>query len=260
MFYKDLLLCFVQMSKEVLGDNLVGIYLHGSAVMGCFNSKKSDLDLIIVVENDISQNTKLDFLSNVVKLNEKAPEKGLELSIVKREFCNPFMYPTPFEFHFSITHLVAAKENPATYIENMQGTDKDLAAHFVIIKHCGKVLCGEDMDDVFGEVSKAAYVDSIWNDINEACEDILKAPMYITLNLCRALAYLQEDLILSKKAGGEWGIQVLPQKFWELIQNALWSYETDAEMIIDSEIAVDFAKYMLSEISLAIPLKKRYTN
>ena len=40
---------FVEKSKEILGDNLVGIYLHGSSVMGCFNPKKSDLDLIIVV-------------------------------------------------------------------------------------------------------------------------------------------------------------------------------------------------------------------
>ncbi|WP_155832630.1 nucleotidyltransferase domain-containing protein [Butyrivibrio sp. AE3006] len=40
---------FVEQTKEILGDNLVGIYLHGSYVMGCFNLQKSDLDLIIVV-------------------------------------------------------------------------------------------------------------------------------------------------------------------------------------------------------------------
>ena len=34
MSYDDLLLRFVQMSKDVLGENLVGIYLHGSAAMG----------------------------------------------------------------------------------------------------------------------------------------------------------------------------------------------------------------------------------
>ncbi len=28
---------FVAKSQEILLDNLVGIYLHGSAVMGCFN-------------------------------------------------------------------------------------------------------------------------------------------------------------------------------------------------------------------------------
>ena len=40
---------FVEQSEEILQDNLTGIYLHGSAVMGCFNPAKSDLDLIVVV-------------------------------------------------------------------------------------------------------------------------------------------------------------------------------------------------------------------
>ena len=27
---------FVGMSREILGENLTGVYLHGSAVLGCF--------------------------------------------------------------------------------------------------------------------------------------------------------------------------------------------------------------------------------
>ena len=42
---------FVEQSKAILQTNLVGVYLHGSAVMGCFNPLKSDLDLIVVVDN-----------------------------------------------------------------------------------------------------------------------------------------------------------------------------------------------------------------
>ena len=44
---------FTEKSKEILKDNLVGIYLHGSAVMGCFNPLKSDLDLIVVVKDSV---------------------------------------------------------------------------------------------------------------------------------------------------------------------------------------------------------------
>jgi len=31
----------------ILGNNLTGIYLHGSAVMGCFQPGKSDIDLLL---------------------------------------------------------------------------------------------------------------------------------------------------------------------------------------------------------------------
>ena len=36
----DLLNSFVTQSQKILGYNLIGIYLHGSAVMGCYNEKK----------------------------------------------------------------------------------------------------------------------------------------------------------------------------------------------------------------------------
>ena len=54
------------------------------------------------------------------------------MSIVKRSVCRPFVYPTPFELHFSIMHLEWYRKDPHDYIENMKGTDKDLAAHMMV--------------------------------------------------------------------------------------------------------------------------------
>ncbi|MGN7761522.1 nucleotidyltransferase domain-containing protein [Paenibacillus sp. 22594] len=36
--------------KEELKGNLLGIYLHGSLAMGCFNPLKSDVDFLVVVK------------------------------------------------------------------------------------------------------------------------------------------------------------------------------------------------------------------
>ncbi len=47
------IISFVEKAKEILQDNLVGVYLHGSAVMGCYNPAKSDIDLIVVVKDSI---------------------------------------------------------------------------------------------------------------------------------------------------------------------------------------------------------------
>ena len=49
---------FVEQSKRILRDNLIGVYLHGSLVMGCFNPQKSDIDLIIVIDKPISDSIK----------------------------------------------------------------------------------------------------------------------------------------------------------------------------------------------------------
>lgn len=249
MDYEKLLYDFTEMSRNVLGRNLTGVYLHGSAAMGCFNPQKSDLDLILVVNNDIPDDTKLEFMKHAVRLQENAPAKGMEWSIVKKEFCNPFVYPTPYELHFSPMHLKWFLQKPQEYVKRMKGTDRDLAAHFMIIHRYGKVLYGEAVGEAFGEVGRDAYLDSIRSDIENAREDIRSDPMYMTLNLCRVLAYLREDLVLSKKEGGAWGTGRLPQEFHALIRAALQSYESDEEMEFLPETAVRFADYMLGQIA-----------
>ena len=85
MPYQSLLDEIIDKSKEILGRNLTGIYLHGSMAMGCFNPGKSDIDLIIVVEDDISDAQKLVLMEHIVLLNRQAPRKGLEISVVKKK-------------------------------------------------------------------------------------------------------------------------------------------------------------------------------
>lgn len=248
MVYKGLLDAFVEMSRDTLGSNLVGVYLHGSAAMGCFHPAASDLDLILIVEEGILDSAKLAFMNEVIKLNREAPPKGLELSLVKREYCKPFVYPTPYELHFSPGHLEWFLKNPDEYVEKMKGTDKDLAAHFANINRYGMVLYGEEIQNVFGSVPRDHFIDSLWYDVSEAECEIFKNPVYITLNLCRALAYMREGAILSKKTGGEWGLNNLPQSFHALIGEALGCYTNALPMKTDKDNAHDFASYMLSEI------------
>lgn len=248
MRYQNLLDEFVDKSKIIFEENLTGIYLHGSLAMGCFNPNKSDIDLIIVIKNNITDIQKLQFMNHIVELNKIAPGKGIELSIVKEEYCRNFLYPTPFELHFSNAHLQWFIDNPTDYIHKMNGTDKDLAAHFKIIKKYGVVLQGKAINDVFVDVPGKDYIDSIWGDVEGAKEDILEEPVYVILNLCRVAAFLKNDLILSKKQGGEWALQNLSTQYHTLISNAVQSYTLESEMDLDSLEAQKFADYMLQTI------------
>jgi len=165
---QELLDKFVEYSCHIFEKNLIGIYLHGSIAMGCFNPMKSDLDILVVVENAITDLQKKKFMDAIVPLNDNAPAKGIEMSLVRSEHCKNFVYPTPFDLHFSNMHLNWYKRNPNEYIEKMNGTDHDLAAHFVITKNRGIVLYGKSISDVFGEISSEAYLDSIKSDIIES--------------------------------------------------------------------------------------------
>jgi len=273
MYYQNLLDKFIEKSIETFGTALTGVYLHGSLAMGCFQPEKSDLDLLVVVREDISDAQKWDFMQEVVRLNESAPEKGIEVSVVQEKYCRNFVYPTPFELHFSTAHLDWFQRDPEDYVRNMKGTDKDLAAHFTITRTYGVVLYGAPILEAFGEVPREDYIDSIWYDVEGAEEDILENPMYVILNLCRVMAYLKEDLITSKKQGGEWMLERMEQEekksaancelhTWmtSLIQKALACYAEGAEMQmetgVEKEQAREFAREMLQELKQYILVEK----
>ncbi len=249
---------FVKQSEEILKDNLVGIYLHGSAVMGCFNPAKSDLDLIVVVREPMTDADKRSFMDMVVELSNKGPAKGIEMSVVRQGVCKPFAYPTPFELHFSAAHLDWYKNDPTDYIFKMKGEDKDLAAHFMIINHRGKCLCGASIKETFVDVPVRDYIDSIWNDIANAEDEITDTPMYIILNLARVLAYLKDGLVLSKKEGGEWAHSNIPEIYHSLVINALKEYAEEADITYDMSHAKDYAKYMVDQIKKRHGLLKPY--
>lgn len=59
---------------------------------------------------------------------------------------------------------------------------------------------------------------------------------------------MEDDVVLSKKQGGEWGIEKLPVEYRTLIEKALGSYQNDVEFLID-DIAHDFVDYMLRRIN-----------
>lgn len=244
----DLISTFVDSTKDILGENLVGVYLHGSLAMGCFNPQRSDIDLIIVVNKSLSDSTKREYMEMVVEHNAQVPAKGIEMSVVLRSVCKPFIYPTPYELHFSTGHLDWWKENPDEYIRELKGKDKDLAAHFTIINNRGKCLYGLPIKEVFGEVPASNYMDSIWYDVEHAKKEIKYFPMYLILNLARVLAFKENGLVLSKKEGAEWALNKLPSEYHKLIQDALLDYVKGVEVIYDKSIAKRYSKYMIKRI------------
>lgn len=237
-----------EQTEQILRDNLTGIYLHGSAVMGCFNPGKSDIDLIIVAERPLPDPIKKAYMDMVTGYNALGPAKGIEMSIVLREVCSPFVYPTPFELHFSERHLGWYRTDPDDYVRRMNGTDKDLAAHFTVINKRGQCLYGAPVRDVFAEVPACDYMDALWEDISDAPERITEEPVYLTLNLARVLAYKEAGLVLSKKEGGEWAIEHLPAEYHPLIRDALREYTESANPVYDKALARRYAAYAVRRI------------
>ena len=130
----------------------------------------------------------------------------------------------------------------------MNGTDRDLAAHFTVIRSRGICLYGLPVDEVFGRVPEEDYLDSILNDVSGAADEIADNALYLILNLTRVLAYRKEKRILSKREGGLWGLRNLPEKYRSLIRSALDEYENGTAVHYDPVLAGEYAAYMLGQI------------
>lgn len=231
--------------QAILGNKLTGIYVHGSIPFGCFRWEVSDIDFLVVVSAPPEQDEKEKLIRVLLDLDPEAPPKGLEMSVVLDSVCKPFCYPTPFELHFSNAHKAWFRADVTEYCRTMHGTDPDLAAHLMVIQRVGTVLCGKAIETVFDPVPRADYLDSIRKDIGDALEGILKNPIYYILNLCRVLAYAEEELVLSKEQGGVWGIEKLGNP---IIRSALAAYTGKGAFQADEAALTSFADRMLKRI------------
>lgn len=234
--------------QKILNDRLVGIYVHGSIAFECFNWSKSDIDFLVVVSHAPSLQEKEVLIRVLLELDAQCPPKGLEMSIVLECVCNSFQYPTPFELHFSNAHKEKCTADLEKYCLTMNGVDRDLAAHFTVIRKVGITLYGKNISDVFSDIPKDDYIDSIKSDIDDAINEIDKNPVYIILNLCRVLAYIRDDVVISKEQGGKWGVENLPKVYHTIITSAENSYSENGVLTIDKETNHSFAKYMLQQI------------
>jgi len=62
---------FIAIFAEEVRKNLVGIYLHGSLAMGCFNPGKSDVDLLVVVKEKMEVSSLKRIASKILALREE---------------------------------------------------------------------------------------------------------------------------------------------------------------------------------------------
>lgn len=243
MDYAQILDGLTALYRDTLGANFVGIYVHGSLAMGCYNPKKSDIDYIIVCEEEPEDDIKRVLLEETLSYMPYAPAKGLEMHLLRRADCAPKTYPSHFCLHYSPVHTQAIHDDVFAYIHRMQGEDPDLAAHLTVINARGICWAGEPIAKVFGPVSREAYLESVIADADWDPEDC----MYHALNNGRILAYLHEGSVLSKKEGGEWALENVDAKYAPVLREALRCYACDEQMA-PSEEAKTFCTETLAEI------------
>lgn len=234
---KKFVLTLVERLRGELGNRLIGIYLHGSLAMGSYYRPKSDIDLIVVVDERLEAAKAEAVGLAIANEASNSPVIGKpELSVITARTARDIPVPVPFEVHYSAQWHDKILNQDVNY--DGERTDSDLLSHLTYVTQHGICLYGTPISDVFGTVEWAHFMEAVRDDLNWILEDehIVDTPFYSVLNICRVFQLYAENsqTVHSKDEGGQWGLKHLPLDYHPLIQQALDVYRS-AEPVSDEQ-------------------------
>jgi Domain of unknown function (DUF4111)/Nucleotidyltransferase domain len=178
--------------------SLVGICVHGSAVLGDFVAGSSDLDVLVVVEDDVDDAV-LERITDVLASDRQMAASGLEASVVARSAAASPAPPWPF-----FVHVTTAPEDRKVVSGRNQPGDPDLVLHYAVARESGWSATGPQPAELFGSLPSHTVLEQMADELRWAARNA--SGSYAVLNACRALCFSREGLICSKSQGGEWAL------------------------------------------------------
>jgi predicted nucleotidyltransferase len=127
----------------VLGSDLVGAYLHGSAVLGGLRPD-SDIDVVAVSTRRTTGNEKRRLIDLLLSISGRRaslrPGRPIEIDIVVESEIRPWQYPPTFDFHYS---ELWRERFESGELEPWKGTtNRDLASAATMVQIGDKPLAG----------------------------------------------------------------------------------------------------------------------
>jgi predicted nucleotidyltransferase len=242
---------------EVLGDNLVGIYLHGSLAHGGYNGKVSDVDLLVVVRDFLKIDEKQAMIRAILDHASTRDEVRLEMSVVLRESISFDGVEVPFELHYSPDWFDAYRGGTASYDSDV---DPDLPVHFYQVKHRGTTLFGGEKERVFESFDERFVGESIQWDVGGNIQNILdktpdgecRVPRYAVLNLVRAYMFFVHEVNISKAEVPQY-LERFPEEYRTIILAAVKEYTGESEQeFVSGTLLMDFARFIQKSIPLEV--------
>jgi predicted nucleotidyltransferase len=175
---------------------LVGVYLHGSAVLGGYMANGSDVDVLAVIAEPTDVRVLARMRDRLIGTARRWPTIGLEMSVITAATA---MDPgdCPFELHV----VVDGSEVRAVMGTDQDG-DPDLILYAEVCRRHGLAVYGPPADQVFAPVPWARLIRAVRDEVRLGQEHGHLS--YTVLNACRALRFATDGVLCSKLDGGQW--------------------------------------------------------
>lgn len=175
--------------KMVLGPDLLGVYLYGSAIIGGLQ-KYSDLDLLIVSDRATTYEEKTKLVTNLLQISGiymKSSKLPIELTIVVKSSVNPWHYPPHFDFQYGDW---LRKQFEHGNIEPWSTKEmSDLALLITQVLLASHTLFGLEPKELLCEVPYQDFIMAMVEGLNSLTNDLDHDTRNVLLNMCSNLEY-----------------------------------------------------------------------
>ena len=243
----------VNIWKKHLGDELIGVYLHGSIALDAFNPDSGDIDILVVVKDSIDIQVKLEIARDIIEIDKKPCP--LEMSAVKLSDARNWKTPGNCVFHYSdfwTEKYMKRFDNSDVdvYVVDHEFPDADVTSYIKLLKQCGIVLYGREIQKVFADISDEDFWVAISADIDDYDFHDYDARYFSSnvLILGRILSFKKERRILSKYDGGIWMIDHVPEdlKYLPKLAMKIW-FEGEKHLLPEEDLS-RLRDYLVNEI------------
>lgn len=205
----------------VLGERLIGLYLHGSLAGGDFNPRRSDIDFLAVTDGSLTS----PVVAQLAAMHAQLAVSGL-FWIKKMEGS---YIPQNELRRYDPTHA----NHPALRVDGSFDIDhhaSDWIIQRAIIRERGIALIGPHPRTLIDPVSPEEIRQAARGILREWWQPMLDDPYrlrdreyqaYAVLTMCRSLYTLETGQVTAKSAAAHWAAERLGETWHGVIQRAL---------------------------------------
>lgn len=182
---------------EVLGPKLVGAYVHGSVAMGSFVPGRSDLDLIVIVDEELDVDTKSALIRLIWRLDPPYDVRGTEVDVVLASDLRSINTMNTAELYIS--------RHPGEPALRDRAEDDELLMNLAMLRDWSITIVGPPVEQLICSIDKKAVLKKMIEMMTAGMDELPES--YAVLNAARNLVYEETDVHVSKIEGGTWAIQ-----------------------------------------------------
>ena len=236
----------VALVQDVLGDELVGLYLFGSAVLGGL-TPTSDLDLLAVSRRQTTPAERRGLVQGLLALSMRP--RYLELTVVVQSDVRPWRYPPRLDFQYGdwLRDELERGEIPAPV------PNPDLAALITMTLLGGRPLVGPPPAEVFDPVPHEDLLRAGVDEIDAVLADLGHDTRNMLLTLARIWCTAETGEIRSKDGAADWALPHLPGGHRPVLERARDGYRSGDYGSWDDLDVRSCADYVVGEIRRSRP-------